>query len=152
MKSHKLTYIWKSYPKYGVSIVSNYVTELKIQGWAITLQSSISPACPINHLYDFVLCCYVVDVSSVLSRSVYPYHSGLLHWHWGNHMIAPVPVKLPWMIWVKHTSTKPQQSIKCGHDSWDYNAPYYCPPLIPRSGSTLLATDYCCPNQQFGEV
>ena len=26
-----------------------------------------------------------------------PYHSGLLHWHWGNHMIAPVPVKQPWM-------------------------------------------------------
>ena len=23
----------------------------------------------------------------------YPYPSGLLHWHWGNHMIAPVPVK-----------------------------------------------------------
>ena len=25
-----------------------------------------------------------------------PYSSGLLHWHWGNHMIAPVPVKQPW--------------------------------------------------------
>ena len=25
--------------------------------------------------------------------------SGLLHWHWGNHMIAPVPVKQPWNIW-----------------------------------------------------
>ena len=24
--------------------------------------------------------------------------SGLLHWHWGNHMIAPVPVKQPWRI------------------------------------------------------
>ena len=23
----------------------------------------------------------------------YPYPSGLLHWHWGNHMIAPVSVK-----------------------------------------------------------
>ena len=23
----------------------------------------------------------------------YPYSSGLFHWHWGNHMIAPVPVK-----------------------------------------------------------
>ena len=24
---------------------------------------------------------------------IYPYASGWLHWHWGNHMIAPVPVK-----------------------------------------------------------
>ena len=29
------------------------------------------------------------------------YSSGLLHWHWGNRMIAPVPVKQPWRIWVK---------------------------------------------------
>ena len=26
---------------------------------------------------------------------IFPYSSGLLHWHWGNHMIAPVPVKQP---------------------------------------------------------
>ena len=25
--------------------------------------------------------------------------SGLLHWHWGSHMIAPVLVKEPWKIW-----------------------------------------------------
>ena len=30
----------------------------------------------------------------------YPYPSGLFHWHWGNHMIAPVPAKQPWRIWV----------------------------------------------------
>ena len=30
----------------------------------------------------------------------YPYPLGLLHWHWGNHTIAPVPVKQPWRIWV----------------------------------------------------
>ena len=38
------------------------------------------------------------------------YPSGLPHWHWGNRMIAPVPVKQPWRIWVKigcyHTRTK----------------------------------------------
>ena len=31
---------------------------------------------------------------------IYPYPSGSLHWHWGNHMIAPVSVKQPWRIWV----------------------------------------------------
>ena len=30
----------------------------------------------------------------------YPYHSGFLHRHWGNHVIAPVPVREPWRIWV----------------------------------------------------
>ena len=32
------------------------------------------------------------------SGQFYPYPSGLLHWHWGNHVIAPVPVKQPWRI------------------------------------------------------
>ena len=30
----------------------------------------------------------------------YPYPSGLLHWHWGNHVTVPVPVKQPLRIWV----------------------------------------------------
>ena len=37
---------------------------------------------------------------------VYPYPSGLLHWHWGNHKITPVPVKQPWRIWIKLTNNK----------------------------------------------
>ena len=47
--------------------------------------------------------CYKVLASLFLQWSCtdlfYPYPSGLLHWHWGNHMIAPVPVKQPWRIW-----------------------------------------------------
>ena len=31
------------------------------------------------------------------------YPLGLLHWHWGNHTIAPVPVKQPWRIWVNES-------------------------------------------------
>ena len=31
-----------------------------------------------------------------------PYSPGLFHWHWGNHMIAPVPVMWPWRIWEKY--------------------------------------------------
>ena len=40
--------------------------------------------------------CVVMLMLSVISgfmRCIYPYSSGLLHWYWGNHMIAPVPVK-----------------------------------------------------------
>ena len=32
------------------------------------------------------------------NQPTYSYPPGLLYWHWGNHMIAPVPVKHPWRI------------------------------------------------------
>ena len=35
----------------------------------------------------------VLCFGTLVSCQFYPYTSGLLHWHWGNHMIAPVPVK-----------------------------------------------------------
>ena len=38
------------------------------------------------------------------------YFSGLLHWRWGNHMIAPVPVKQPWKIWVNGWHESPKNS------------------------------------------
>ena len=41
---------------------------------------------------------------------IYPYPSGLLHWQWGNK-IAPVPVKQSWMIWVNE--------LKLVHNTWD---------------------------------
>ena len=44
----------------------------------------------------FLLCCVLLCFGT---GWFYPYPSGLLHWHWGNHMIAPVPVKQPWRIW-----------------------------------------------------
>ena len=53
-----------------------------------------------------LFCCgYMVIwwVSAGLLWSFYPYSSGLLHWHWGNHTIAPVPVKQPWKIWVNES-------------------------------------------------
>ena len=42
------------------------------------------------------LLCFVV----VLHWLVFPYPSGLLHWHCGNLTIAPVPAKQPWWIWI----------------------------------------------------
>ena len=47
-----------------------------------------------------------------------PYSSGSLHWHWGNHMIAPLPVKKLWRIWMKLTSTKPNQIMYHVCNSW----------------------------------
>ena len=44
----------------------------------------------------FALLCFVV----VIHGLIFPYPSGLLHWHCGNLEIAPVPAKQPWWIWI----------------------------------------------------
>ena len=45
---------------------------------------------------------------------IYLYSSGLLHWHWGNHMIAPVPVKQPWKSWLPQCQwNNPEKSYDC---------------------------------------
>ena len=61
------------------------------------------PACftriqyiPGNMHTDFALLCFAVVIHWLIS----PYPSGLLHWHCGNLMIAPVPAKQPWWIWI----------------------------------------------------
>ena len=51
---------------------------------------------PINMHTVFALLCFVV----VIHWLIYPYPSGLLHWHCGNLTIAPVPAKQPWLIWI----------------------------------------------------
>ena len=44
----------------------------------------------------FALLCFVV----VIHWLIFPYPSGLRHWHCGNLAIAPVPAKQPWWIWI----------------------------------------------------
>ena len=44
----------------------------------------------------FALLCFVV----VIHWLIFPYPSGLLHWHCGNLTIAPVPAKQRWWIWI----------------------------------------------------
>ena len=44
----------------------------------------------------FALLCFVV----VIHWLIFPYPSGLLHWHCGNLTIAPVPAKQPTWIWI----------------------------------------------------
>ena len=65
----------------------------------------------------FALLCFVV----VIHRLIFPYPSGLLHWHCGNLTIAPVPAKQPWWIWINtsfefimndYITTKKQSTTK----------------------------------------
>ena len=51
---------------------------------------------PRNRHTAFALLCFVV----VIHWLIFPYPSGLLHWHCGNLTIDPVPAKQPWWIWI----------------------------------------------------
>ena len=51
---------------------------------------------PRNMHMVFALLCFVV----VIYWLIFPYPSGLLHWHCGNLTIVPVPAKQPWWIWI----------------------------------------------------
>ena len=51
---------------------------------------------PRNMHTVFALLCFVV----VIHWLIFPYPSGLLHWHCGNLTIAPVPAKQTWWIWI----------------------------------------------------
>ena len=73
----------------------------------LTDESSIAPSSqitnglrvqyiPRNMHTVFALLCFVV----VIHWLIFPYPSGLLHWHCGNLTIAPVPAKQPWWIWI----------------------------------------------------
>ena len=51
---------------------------------------------PRNMHSVFALLCFVV----VIHWLIFPYPSGLLHWHCGNLTIAPMSAKQPWWIWI----------------------------------------------------
>ena len=51
---------------------------------------------PRNMHTVFALRCFVV----IIHWPIFPYPSGLLHWHCGNLTIASVPAKQPWWIWI----------------------------------------------------
>ena len=61
-----------------------------------TFGSSSLQYIPRNMHTVFALLCFVV----VIHWLIFPYPSGLLHWHCGNLTIAPVPAKQPWWIWI----------------------------------------------------
>ena len=76
--------------------------------WSIILANDISISVILSLLLSYVqyiprhmhtvfaLLCFVV----VIHWLIFPYPSGLLHWHCGSLTIAPVPAKHPWWIWI----------------------------------------------------
>ena len=100
---------------------------------------------PRNMRTVFDLLCFVV----VTHWLIFPYPSGLLHWHCGNLTIAPVPLKHPWWIWINTscefimndciTTTKQSTTKPCayflGYTVHGKNA-HYCTQYIPNKTCT----------------
>ena len=64
------------------------VVDLQNISATISLKSAVHPM-------EYIHTVHNVLGFDVVRYWVYPYPSGLLHWHWGNLMIVPVPVKQP---------------------------------------------------------
>ena len=128
---------------------------------------------PRNMHTVFALLCFVV----VIHWLIFPYPSGLLHWHCGNLMIAPVPAKQPWWIWINTpcefiindctTTTKQSTTKPCayflGYTVYIYIYMYiiyiYCqhggllwpdPTLVPRHLSLLKCHSITKKNKKIG--
>ena len=88
--------LWGSLPVFinlptgGARIVQSITMSWHLHDWA-GIQYI-----PRNMHTVFALLCFVV----VIHWLIFPYPSGLLHWHCGNLKIAPVPAKQPWWIWI----------------------------------------------------
>ena len=94
----------------------------------------------------FALLCFFV----VIHWLIFPYLSGLLHWHCGNLTIAPVPAKQPSWIWINTTfefimndyitTTKQSTTKPCA---------YFLGYTVPNYSSELSTCKKIC-NTSFG--
>ena len=101
------------------------------KGTLVTTAPYIIQYIPRNMHTDFALLCFVV----VIHWLIFPYPSGLLHWHCGNLTIAPVPAKQPWWIWINTscefimndciTTTKQSTTKPCAY-FLGYTVPQRC--------------------------
>ena len=99
----------------------------------------------------FALLCFVV----VIHWLIFPYPSGLFHWHCGNLTIAPVPAKQPWWIWINTscefimhdciTTTKQSTTKPCA---------YFLGYTVPLSTSSyqakIIAWEKNCGREEMG--
>ena len=78
---------WKMHENYLLIPASH--SKIYSTGWSIG--SNISGHSVLLRSYD----------QSTVDSFIYPYPSGLIHWYWGNLMIALLQMKYPWEISVK---------------------------------------------------
>ena len=80
----------------GLNIYSKYIDILNCFKSFTSRRVRHIQYIPRNMHTVFALLCFFV----VIHWLIFPYPSGLLHWHCGNLTIAPMPAKQPWWIWI----------------------------------------------------
>ena len=90
-----------NYTQYVWQIIRKWVKTQPLRFLSKVSMGTLLQYIPRNMHTVFALLCFVV----VIHWLIFPYPSGLLHWHCGNLTIAPVPAKQPWWIWI-NTSCK----------------------------------------------
>ena len=130
-----------------------FVMEPLVKGqWCTVIPMKHIQYIPRNVHTVFALLCFVV----VIHWLIFPYPSGLLHWHCGNLTIAPVPAKQPWWIWIntscefimndcitttKQSTTKPcAYFLECtvGVNTTLQNTPASLNVVTPRHGNNFV--------------
>ena len=81
------------------------------------------------HVFFLAFCC------NEEATKFNPYHSGLLHWHWGNHEITPVAVKQTLWILVN-------QSTKNDVRTYTKKKPHTTKPCVYHMGYTVFGEPY----------
>ena len=74
----------------------NHISDVGPWWHHVTSKLPLIQYIPRNMHTVFALLCFVV----IIHWLIFPYPSGLLHWHCGNLTIAPVPAKQPRWIWI----------------------------------------------------
>ena len=96
----------------------------------------------------FALLCFVM----VIHWLIFPYPSGLLHWHCGNLTIAPVPAKQPWWICINTscefimndciTTTKQSTTKPCAY-FLGYTVSDKCKSLVAEAVTSIGLMTLC---------
>ena len=110
--------IWsqRNFAQVTTVTLSWHVQNFVVFGWAHFKPEQVANFGRISNLIEISLegwvpgllvLCFSSPCSYIITHGflwyIYPYSSGLLHWHRGNCMIALVPVKWSWRICVKST-------------------------------------------------
>ena len=98
LKLQMLNHWWELITNFTRCLAGHMITHPHTLGLKSIHVSQRGPVqyIPRNMHTVFALLCFVV----VIHWLIFPYPSGLLHWHCGNLTIAPVPAKQPWWIWI----------------------------------------------------
>ena len=131
-----------------------FTSWLGAQSILLMTQSTVLQYIPRNMHTVLALLCFVV----VIHWLIFPYPSGLLHWHCCNLTIAPVPAKQPWWIWINTscefimndciTTTKQSTTKPCayflGYTVYQHHQVWMWRGNVVTWLSSYLSTFLCC--------